>query len=195
VTADADSDSDDWASVVAGDALALGELFDRHHARVYSRALWLLGNFHDAQDATAVAFLELWRRRADVRVVHGSVLPWLLVTTSNVCRNATRATRRYDALLANLPRGATEPSAELTAITSADLLDAIDPELAMALGRLNRDTYALLIITAIDGVPIADAATAVGISVGSAKTRLSRARRLLRDLASAARIPTPSEVE
>ena len=57
----------------------------------------------DAEDVAASAFLELFRRRDDVRVVNGSVLPWLLVTASNLARNSARARRRYQEFLARLP--------------------------------------------------------------------------------------------
>lgn len=183
MTVDVVSELDLWASARAGDERALGEIFDRHHERVYARALWLLADPHDAQDATAIAFLELWRRRASVRVVGGSVLPWLLVTTGNASRNIKRSSSRYQSLLANLPRGSAAQSAESSAFARADLLNAIDPEIAAAMRKLRPDTFSLLILTAVDGLPIADAAEAVGLTVGAAKTRLSRARAFIRDFA------------
>ncbi|WP_396133584.1 RNA polymerase sigma factor [Arthrobacter sp. 1088] len=51
----------------------------------------MVGGRHDAEDATAAAFLELWRRREGVRLVDGSILPWLLVTTTNTARNLQRS--------------------------------------------------------------------------------------------------------
>ena len=59
------------------------------------QAVRLLESWPDAEDVSASAFLELFRRRDDVRIVNGSVLPWLLVTTANLARNATRARRRW----------------------------------------------------------------------------------------------------
>ena len=180
MTVETQADSELWSSARAGSEDALGVLFDRHHGRVYSRALWLLGNVHDAQDATAAVFFELWHKRGHVREVDGSVLPWLLVTTSRVCRNISRGTRRYRALLQRLPRGDSATSAEGAAIAAQDVLDAIDPEVANALRRLPPQTYSLLILTALEGYPVAQAAEAVGISQVAAKTRLSRARHHVR---------------
>jgi RNA polymerase sigma-70 factor (ECF subfamily) len=71
-------DSGLWSRGVDGNGSAFGELFDIHHDRVFRHAYRLVENRHDAEDVTATAFLELWRRRADVRLVDGSVLPWLL---------------------------------------------------------------------------------------------------------------------
>lgn len=79
------------------------KLFDRHRDRVFGHACRLVESRYDAEDVTASAFLELWRRRGDVRLVEGSVLPWLLVTTGNVARNSRRGTRRYRQFLSRLP--------------------------------------------------------------------------------------------
>lgn len=65
----------EWADARAGSSVAFAAVYDRHRERVYRLALRLSENRHDAEDVTASAFLELWRRRTDVRLVGGSVLP------------------------------------------------------------------------------------------------------------------------
>ncbi|WP_460627480.1 RNA polymerase sigma factor [Intrasporangium mesophilum] len=72
-----------------------GRVFDLHRDRVYVHACRLVTVRADAEDVTAAAFLELWRRRGSVRVVGGSLLLWLHVTTGNLSHNVRRATRRY----------------------------------------------------------------------------------------------------
>ncbi len=86
------------------DGLAFSLLFDLHQARIYRRAFGLVSNTHDAEDVAAGAFFELWRKRRTVGLVHGSVLPWLLVTTLNLSRNSLRARARYERVLRTLPR-------------------------------------------------------------------------------------------
>ena len=83
-----------WASSLAGDGVAFGLIFDLHHQRVFRHVLRLTCDVHDSEDVVAAAFLELWRRRKDVPVVDGSVLPWLLVVANNLCLNRGRAMRR-----------------------------------------------------------------------------------------------------
>ena len=104
-------DAVEWMCSLEGEGNCFGVLFDRHRDRVFRLACRLVDKRRDAEDVTATAFLELWRRRRDVRLVDGSVLPWLLVTTSNVARNVGRATRHYRALLDRLPREVTAPDA------------------------------------------------------------------------------------
>ena len=89
-----------WAAVLDSDSDAFVAIFDKHRDRVYRHALRITENVHDAEDVTAGAFLELWRRQKAVRVVDGSVLPWLLVTTTNLARNLARSLRRYRSILA-----------------------------------------------------------------------------------------------
>ena len=67
-----------WARSLDGDAEAFGVLFDQHRDRVFGQASRLVGGRHEAEDIAASAFLELWRRRNDVRLVGGSVLPCLV---------------------------------------------------------------------------------------------------------------------
>nr|WP_167043859.1 sigma factor [Salinibacterium sp. ZJ454] len=63
------SDVELWQSSLAGDGAAFARLFDRHRDRVFLYARRLLEIPADSEDVTAIAFLELWRRRDDVRRV------------------------------------------------------------------------------------------------------------------------------
>lgn len=165
-----------WSRSLEGDGAAFGELFDAYRDRVYRHAYRLLRNPHDAEDATAVAFKELWRRRDSVRLVNDSILPWLLVTTANSALNLQRSQRRYRRLLSVLPRAEDSPSAEDISLES---LNPLSSELSEALGRLSQRNAALLILTAVEGLPLSDAATVLGLSPGAAASRLFRIRATL----------------
>lgn len=164
-----------WEHSVAGDGEAFGRIFDLHRDRVFRQAYGLLQNAHEAEDASAVAFLELWRRRRRVRLVDGSPLPWLLATTTNACRNLDRAKRRHRKLLDALPHEAQSPSAEDIALDNL----ATDRELAAALRLLTRSDAELFALVAIQGYTITAAALALGLSPGAARTRMHRARTTL----------------
>ena len=77
-----DDDTGLWDRVRQGDELALAALFDRYEGRLFRHASRLLTAREDAKDAVTVAFFELWRKRAAVRLVDGSPLPWLLTRTA-----------------------------------------------------------------------------------------------------------------
>lgn len=138
-----------WSRALGGDGAALGAVFDLHGDRVFRHVYAVLRDVHDAEDATGTAFLELWRRRTSVRIVDGSVLPWLLVTAANCARNLARSQRRYRTLLGSLPRGEHTESAETAAFAGMPVLDAIDGDLATQLRALPRTDYLLIMLTAL----------------------------------------------
>ena len=170
-------DGELWSRSLAGAGEAFGVLYDRHRDRVFRHAYRLSGNRHDAEDILSAAFLELWRRRSKVRLVENSVLPWLLVTTTNVARNSRRAAFRYSKLLLSLPRG------EAVHIDMSDTSyaeDAADIDAALALGSLNPRDMRLVILVVFEEYSLAAAAAILNITPGAAKTRMHRARRRMR---------------
>lgn len=178
---DEESDvSDDvlWRRVINGHGDAFGVLFDRHHGRVLHHALKVVGVPQLAEDVTAVVFYEAWRRRANIRMVNDSILPWLLVTANNTLRNHARQQRRYRHFLSQLP-----PPAATTDIAD-DIADADESKIessvlreAFALLRpLDRDVLTLCVI---EGLSVKEAGTALGIAEGTVKSRLHRAKSRL----------------
>ncbi|ROQ37011.1 RNA polymerase sigma-70 factor (ECF subfamily) [Frondihabitans sp. PhB188] len=172
------SDSDEtetalWDRALRDDGDAFGSLFDRHQDRVYRRALGLVENAHDAEDIVGAAFFELWRKRRAVRIVDGSILPWLLVTTVNLARNSQRSHFRHQRLLRSMPR--VEPTVEL----DAGAVEA-SRRLAESLRRLSPTDAALFVLASLDELPLAEAAAAVGLKPSTARMRLQRARTRVR---------------
>jgi RNA polymerase sigma-70 factor (ECF subfamily) len=138
---------------------------------LFRHASRLLSVREDAKDAVVIAFAELWRKRRSVRLVDGSPLPWLLNTVSNAARNLERSARRYRNLLARTPRAEVVPAPEL----------ADESGLLGALRELPSREREVVVLSIIEGYPDKDTATALGIPVGTVKSRLARARARLRD--------------
>ncbi|POH66060.1 MULTISPECIES: RNA polymerase sigma factor [Cryobacterium] len=174
------NDRDDgelWARSLAGEGEAFGVLYDRHRDRVFRHAYGLSGNRHDAEDILSAAFFELWRRRSKVRLVENTVLPWLLVTTTNVARNSRRAAFRYSKLLLSLPRG---EAVHIDKSQASFAEDAADMHAALALRSLNPTDMRLLSLVVFEEHSLAAAAAILHITRGAAKTRMHRARRRMR---------------
>lgn len=174
------SDVAEWSRALDGDERAYGLLFDRHHHRVFRRALQLTGVAADADEVMAAAFFELWRRRADVRLVDGSVLPWLLATAALLSRNRIRGTLRYRRVLDRLPREVVEDAAE----TAAEHLEQAEQRrrIVAALREVSAQDAALLVLTVLDGLSAVDAGEVLRMKPGAARMRLSRVRGRLRGL-------------
>lgn len=168
-----------WMKAAEGDERAFAALFQRYRDHVLHVAWNTTHNRNVSEDGTSGVFLELWRLRARVRIVNESLLPWLLTVTRNVCRNLTRTERRYARL-----------QAELIAMPDVDNRSTSTYEgmevhfAAVKIDRALRDLSPLdqqvVALCLIDGHTIASAAAHLSIPVGTAKSRLSRARSRLR---------------
>lgn len=172
-----------WSAARDGDAEAFASLYDRHRDRVLGHSLRLVQRLHDAEDVTAVVFLEAWRKRASVRVVDGSIIGWLLVTTTFTVRNHSRSLRRYRSALAKLP------PAPLQDDHAPGIDEAIDAsgrgqQMREAFAKLSKRDQDVISLCILEELTAAQAAEALGVPEGTVKSRLSRARKRLAELAA-----------
>lgn len=176
------------ARVRAGDPRAFAELYDDCARAIYNHAFRLTGNWSAAEDAVALTFLEAWRLRGRVEPGGGPLRPWLFGIATNVTRNLTRATRRHAAAMSRMPAPTEVPD------FADDVVDRIDDVRRMArvraamatLRRPEREVFALCVWAGLDRTATAHA---LGIPVGTVKSRLSRARRKLRERVGEAEPP------
>ncbi|MFC8435423.1 RNA polymerase sigma factor [Streptomyces sp. NPDC057253] len=171
-----------------GDPDAFAELFDTCARAVYNHAFRLTADWSLAEDVMSTTFMEAWRRRASVEAEGGSLRPWLLGIATNVARSHHRSNRRYrQAASAAAAAHAAEERVEDHAEETAGRLDdrrRIAATLA-ALSLLKRPEREVLTLCLWEGMEYAEAARALGIPVGTVRSRLSRARARLRKLADA----------
>jgi RNA polymerase sigma factor (sigma-70 family) len=179
----APSDSELWLRVRGGDAEALGVLFERHARTIYNYCFRRLGDWAAAEDLVSVVFLEAWRRR-DQELPPGKVVPWLYGIATNVVRNRRRSLLRYAAAL----RRVAAPAVDVGFADDADARLDDEREMRAALElvrRLPRHEQEVLALCAWFELGYEDAALALGIPVGTVRSRLSRARNRVRELRAA----------
>jgi len=169
-----------WERSRAGDADAFGLLFERHAKTIYNYCFRRLGDWSAAEDMLTVVFLEAWRRR-DTEVQDDKVLPWLFGIATNVVRNRRRSERRFAAALRRMP----EPQPEANFAERSD--ERLDDEALMRpaldlLAMLPRHEQEVFALCAWMELSYEDVALALGVPVGTVRSRLSRARRRLREL-------------
>ncbi|MFK0007748.1 RNA polymerase sigma factor [Paenarthrobacter sp. NPDC090520] len=152
-------------------------LFDRHRDRVFRHAYRICGDRSASEDVMATAFLELWRLRQKVILVEQSILPWLLATTTNVARNTQRASRRYRKMLDSLPR---QEEASIDSGELAYLQSALDKNVIDALKCLGTTDLQLFSLVAFEGYTVAAAAGLLKLTPSAAKSRMHRARMLMK---------------
>lgn len=170
------TDADLLARTGAGAQTAFGEIVRRHGGPLYAIAYRWLDSVPDAEETVQDAFLLLWRKRGRVHLVGDSALPWLIVTVKHLAANRRRARMRrvlHEAEAAREPHFAdvdTDRGAVADLLRRAfAALPPLDAQVAM--------------LCLVEDVTYAEAAARLGLTEGSVRNRLSRARaRLRKDL-------------
>jgi RNA polymerase sigma-70 factor (ECF subfamily) len=165
--------------MVAGDAQAFTALFGRYHAQVYRFARQMSGSRETAEDVTQEAFIALMETGERFDPKRGSVGAYLY----GIARNLLRRRLRRDTARAEIDlQQLVEPASSVA--TPPSVLD--DLERAAELASLRRAILSLppafrevIVLCDLHDVRYEDAAVIVGCPVGTIRSRLSRARRVL----------------
>ncbi|WP_432071110.1 RNA polymerase sigma factor [Streptomyces sp. AA1529] len=178
----ADAGSD--ASVIArsrDEPEAFAVLFDRHADAVHRYAARRLGG-EVADDLMAETFTTAFQQRHRYDPDRGAgARPWLFgIATNLVGRHRRAEARRFKAMArVPIPADHDEPIAD----RAADRVGAraVRHELAAALASLSARHRDVLLLVAWGGLGYEEVAQALGIPVGTVRSRLHRARSRLRE--------------
>lgn len=176
------------ARIRNGESSLFAELVKPYERRVYVTALALLRNEADAQDvaqeAILKAFMHLRQFRGESRFS-----TWLIQITVNEARMRQR--RQHAELFEPLAESKDDDEAAYTPRDFADWREipseALEKSefraiLAKALASLGQKYREVFLLRDVEHLSIEEAAQALSISVASVKTRLLRARLMLRDI-------------
>lgn len=159
--------------VAQGDRAAFTQLMARHEDMVFAVCLRMMRDREAALDASQETFLTLYRK-ADRYRGDAAVSTWLYRVTVNTCLDLLRKHRRR--LSEPLPDHVdpADPAGE-DAYGSAE----IRPSIETALAALPAEFRAAVILSDLEGRPLAEVAEILEVPVGTVKSRVFRARRLL----------------
>jgi RNA polymerase sigma factor (sigma-70 family) len=149
-------------------------VFDRHYAAIHGYVARRLGSGL-ADDVASETFLIAFDRRARYELGQPDAAPWLYGIASNlVARHRRAEVRRYRALA----RAGGEETVEGHSEGVAGRLDAqaLRARLAAALADLKARDREVLLLVAWAQLNPEEAARALGIPAGTARSRLHRAR-------------------
>jgi RNA polymerase sigma factor (sigma-70 family) len=157
---------------------AFSLLFDRHYDAIWRYLCRRVGPT-GADDLAGESFLRAFSRRAAYQATELGPRPWLYGIATNLLREQARREERQMRAYAR----AVQPLVDGSVYEDVDgRLDAesLGPAVVAALAGLeppDRDTLLLLALTELgyDGI-----AVATGVPVGTVRSRLNRARRLVR---------------
>jgi RNA polymerase sigma factor (sigma-70 family) len=160
---------------------AFSEFYRRHAQRVLAFAARRLGDPEEVADAVAMVFVTVVEAAAGFRPERGRAVGWLYGVAANVIAEQRRASAREASALHRLRgRALIEPD------DYADLESAVDAAAAarrlyQAMDSLPAGERAVLELIALEQLTVGEAALTLGIRPGTARVRLARARRRLRD--------------
>jgi RNA polymerase sigma-70 factor (ECF subfamily) len=167
---------------VAGDSNAFAVLVKRHQDRMWAIAARIMRNPEDAADALQDAYIAAFRRagsyRGDARVTS-----WLHRVVVNACLDRLRVMRVRET--APLPENLDRWS-RLGSTMTKDPVEIKEQRslVTAALGTLNADQRAALVLVDMEGYSVEEAAEILGCAPGTVKSRCARGRARLLPLLS-----------
>jgi RNA polymerase sigma-70 factor (ECF subfamily) len=154
-----------------GDREAFGVLADGVVDRLYGIARLILRDAELAEDATQEALVRAWRDLPSLRDVE-RFDAWTYRLVVRACADVGRRQRRWRAEVRVLPAEPAEPD-RTSQIADRDALER-------GLRRLNDDQRTILVLHFYVGLSPSEAADALDIPVGTAKSRVHYAIEALR---------------
>jgi RNA polymerase sigma factor (sigma-70 family) len=160
-----------------GAAAVFVGLYDTH-ARDLHRYLARRLSPELADDLVAETFLIAWERRSTYRPALGEVRGWLFGIATNLCRtHARKELHQLQILARSDAMGTPDPAGAVAARVDADRQVQ---RLAAAIASLREVERDVLLLVAWAGLAPREVAAALKINVATVRTRLHRARRMLR---------------
>lgn len=179
MTGERDVDARLAERIRAGQAEALGELYDRHAATALATALRVVGSREEAEDVVHEAFVAVWRKIDRFDAERGALRAWLMTVVRNRAIDRVRARRPRidldDADERSLLRTGPNPTWE------AALARASASDIHAALASLPDEQRRAVELAYFEGYTYREVADLTGVPPGTANGRLRLALAKLRE--------------
>lgn len=166
-----DVDPDIIAAFRRGDPGAVGEIYEAYAGSLMAVATSVLGDPTAAADVVQQTFLKAWRA-ADTLDPKRPLGPWLRTIARRTALDAIRyESRRTGPPLSAVPEPAGAPVSFDAPLIAGEVRDALD--------QLPIEEREVIQLAHLDGLSHAEVARALGVPIGTVKSRSSRAHRRL----------------
>jgi RNA polymerase sigma factor (sigma-70 family) len=155
-----------------GDEGAFAELVALEGDLCYAIAYRILRDPGRAQDAVQQAFLLAWRELPRLRDPD-RFGPWLHRLLVNACYQEARRFRRWSQHVRELPAEWPGSKGDMVSVEDREVIQR-------AFLRLSPELRAVVVLHHYTGLPLADVSEAVGVPLGTVKSRLHNATQKLR---------------
>lgn len=164
------------------------EVVARYEKPIFNVVYRILGNYEEAADVTQEAFISAYRHFHRFRG-ESSVYTWLYQIALNHSRNRLRRRRRTDSRTVSLDEPAGVDTGSVDTLEIADESQSpqtvlerkeLQARIMAAIESLPPDYREVVVLRELQGLSYNEIADATGISLDNVKTRLSRARAMLR---------------
>jgi RNA polymerase sigma-70 factor (ECF subfamily) len=156
-----------------------GLIFDRHFEPIHAYLRRRVGP-DAADDLAAETFVTAFRARASYDVSRDDARPWLFGIAANVVLHHRRSEHRQLLAYARLDTPVMDADVDADAAASIS-------EITRLLASLSQADREVLLLHAWADLAYAEIAEALGVPIGTVRSRLSRARGRLRELIAPAR--------
>jgi RNA polymerase sigma-70 factor (ECF subfamily) len=175
-------------AAAAGDRVAMERLLMRAQEVAFRFSLLACGHAEDAEDVMQDALLKTYQHVSRI-ADPDAVRTWLYTSVRNACLMKRRRRAGEPVRFESIDRGAPAAGGEGAAIDIADRTPGVDQQLidewaderlTAALKKLPPAYRIIILLRETEGLPTKDVATITGYSEANVKTRLRRARLMLR---------------
>lgn len=171
-------DAELLAKIAAGDAQAIGALYDRYASVAFGVARRILPEASDAEDAVHDAFVAMIKRASQYSRDRGTVVAWLITSVRNTALDRhRRRTRRQQILSEEAARDDAPPPSDPERKVA---LAQDGQRLTAALATLSEAHRETLQIAFFEGLSYPEIAERQGVPLGTVKSRAARALAALR---------------
>lgn len=153
------------------------EIFARHFDAVLAYARRRLGPVV-GEEIAAQTFLVAFEHRARFDPAHASARPWLLGISNNLIRHHLRHERVHLAAIARVPIDVPAEDVDDPSHLDAERLGPALARALLALSATDRETFLLIALTDLS---YEEAASSLGIPIGTVRSRIHRSRLILRE--------------
>jgi len=154
---------------------AFEELVDRYKSRLVNLIYRMLGDQNEAEDLVQETFLRVWTHRQDYDFSY-CLSTWIYTIALNLAKNELRKRRKFKffSLLDMSEKGIEIPDPKLGPSALGHMLEG-------AIAKLPVTYKEAFMLRDVEQLPYEEVAQILGVPLGTVKSRVNRARAVLKD--------------